>query len=326
MEYRRLGNTGVEVSSICLGTAFRGQDDEAVCIRVIDRALEMGCNFIDTALYGGGRSEEIVGKAIKAKRDEVFLCTKVYGSLGPGPNRTGQSRLNLVRAVEDSLKRLQTDHIDLYLLHTFDPDTPLEETLRALDDMVHQGKVSYIGCSNFKPWKIVEALWISDLRNLMSFVCIQNQYNLLNRWEMEPDLLSLCRQFGIGIMTYSPLAIGLLSGHFRRGQEPPKGSPWSKEEGRGLSPSKYNFEEAMTERVDRIVQTLIDIGGRHDKTPAQVAVAWILDHPEVTAPILGADLPEHVDDALGAADWRLPATDREMLYEVSRQEGPAKYA
>ena len=203
---------------------------------------------------------------------------------------------------------------------------PLEETLRALDDMVHQGKVRYIGCSNFRPWKIVESLWVSDLRNLMSFVCIQNQYNLLNRWELEPDLMPLCREHGLGIMTYSPLAIGLLSGHFRRGQEPPRGTPWSKEEMRGLSANNYNFEEAMTERVDRIVQTLIDIGQKHDRTPAQVAMAWILDHPEVTAPILGPDLPEHVDDAFGAADWRLTPEDREALDEVSTHEEPSKYA
>lgn len=295
MEYRRLGKTGVKVSSICLGTAFRAQDDEATCIRVIDRAIDLGCDFIDTALYGAGRSEEIVGRAIKDKRDEVFLCTKVSSSLGKGTNRKGLSRLNLMRAVEDSLQRLQTEHIDLYLLHSFDPQTPLEETLRGLDDMVHQGKVRYIGCSNFRSWKIVESLWVSDRRNLMSFVCIQNQYNLLNRWELEPDLMPLCREQGLGIMAYSPLAIGLLSGHYRRGQEPPKGTPWSKTEGHGLSAHKYDFEEAMTERVDRIVQTLIDIGQEHDKTPAQVAIAWILDRPEVTAPILGADSLAHVD-------------------------------
>ncbi|MFT7693010.1 MAG: aryl-alcohol dehydrogenase-like predicted oxidoreductase, partial [Candidatus Latescibacterota bacterium] len=204
MEYRKLGKTGIEVSSICLGTAFRAQDDEAMCIRVIDHAINLGCTFVDTALYGQGRSEEIVGKALKDKRDEVVLCTKVANSLGAGPNRSGLSRLNIVRAVEDSLARLQTDHIDLYLLHSFDANTPLEETLQALDDLVHQGKVRYIGCSNFRPWKIVESLWISDLRNLASFACIQDQYNLINRWELEPDMMPLCREHGLGIMTYSP--------------------------------------------------------------------------------------------------------------------------
>ncbi|MEC7228206.1 MAG: aldo/keto reductase, partial [Candidatus Latescibacterota bacterium] len=162
MEYRPLGRTGIRVSSLCLGTAFRAQDDEATCIRVIDRAIELGCTFIDTAIYGQGRSEEIVGKALKYKRDEVVLCTKVLNSLGTGPNRNGLSRLNVMRAVEASLDRLQTDHIDLYLLHSFDPHTPLEETLRALDDLVSQGKVRYIGCSNFRAWKVMEALWTSD--------------------------------------------------------------------------------------------------------------------------------------------------------------------
>ena len=326
MEYRKLGGTGVKVSSACLGTAFRAQDDEQVCIRVIDRALDLGCDFIDTAFYGQGRSEEVVGKALSGKRDGVFLCTKVFDTRRPGGNSSGLSRLHLMGAVEDSLKRLQTSHIDLYLLHTFDPHTPLEETLRALDDMVRQGKVRYIGCSNFKAWKVMQALWTSDRRNLESFVCIQDQYNLLNRWEIEPEMMPLCREHGLGIMTYSPLAIGLLTGQYRLGQEPPAGTVWSKTEGRGFSAHKYNFEEAMTERVDRVVQTLVDIGRRHGKTPAQAAIAWILDHPEVTAPILGADLPEHVDDAFGAIDWRLEAEDRRALDAVSTLEGPKKYA
>ena len=325
MEYRRLGNTGVEVSSICLGTAFRSQEDEAICIEVIDTALHMGVNFIDTALYGNGRSEEIVGKAIAQKRDEVFLCTKIAGTMGPGPNRSGLSRLNLMRGVDDSLRRLQTDHIDLYLLHAFDANTPLDETLRALDDIVHQGKVRYIGCSNFNPWKIIESLWISDLRNLMSFACIQNQYSLIQRLELEPDLLPLCREKGLGIMCYSPLAIGLLTGKFRRGQEPPEGTVWSRKMVGGLSPSLYDLEAAMTEKVDGIVQRLVDIGAGHDKTPAQVALAWILDHPEITAPIVGPDLPEHVADALGAVDWRLAPEDREALDAVSAVEVPDRY-
>ena len=234
MEYRNLGKTGVKVSSICLGTAFRGQDDEKICIQVIDRAIDLGCNFIDTALYGQGRSETIVGKALKDKRDDIVLCTKVFALLGNSPNHSGLSRLNLMRTVEDSLKRLQTDHIDLYLLHRFDPETPLEETLRALDDMVRQGKVRYIGCSRFSAWKIMEALWTSDVRRLDPFVCIQNQYNLLNRWELEPNLMPLCREHGLGIMVYSPLAIGLLSGRFRRGQEPPANTPWAKDRSGGL--------------------------------------------------------------------------------------------
>lgn len=326
MEYRRLGNTGVQVSSFCLGTAFRSQEDEAVCIRVIDTALDMDCDFIDTGLYGGGRSEEIVGKAIKQKRDQVFLCTKVENTLGSGPNRSGLSRLNLMRGIEDSLRRLQTDHVDLYLLHSFDANTPLEEQLRALDDIVCQGKAHYIGCSNFKAWKIMEALWISDRRNLMRFVCIQNQYNLIQRAEVEPDLMPLCREQGLGIMCYSPLAVGLLTGKFRRGQKPPEGTIWSRRKVvGGFSPARYDLEVAMTERVDNIVQCLVDIGKRHDKTPAQVALAWVLDHPGVTATILGPDLPEHVEDALGAADWRLEKEDRKELDEASTVDELSSY-
>jgi len=327
MEYRNLGHTGVKVSEICLGTAFRAQDDEQLCIEVIDRAIDLGCNFIDSAFYGEGRSEAVVGKAIRDKRQELVLCTKIFGTRYQDPNNSGLTRLNLMRGVEDSLTRLQTDYIDLYLLHTFDAVTPLEETLGALDDMVRTGKVRYIGCSNFRAWKIVEALWQSDRRNLARFVCIQNQYNLLNRWELEPDLMPLCREHGLGIMSYSPLAIGLLSGQFRRGQAPPPGNhPWSTEEGRGFSAHKYDFKIAMTERVDQIVQTLIEIGTRHNRTPAQVAIAWILDHPEITAPILGADQPEHVDEAFAALAWHLPPEERRVLDEVSAVEMPAKWA
>jgi aryl-alcohol dehydrogenase-like predicted oxidoreductase len=327
MHYRPLGNTGVKVSELCLGTAFRGQDDEQTCIRVIDRALDLGCNFIDSAFYGQGRSETVVGKAIKDKREDVFLCTKIFGTRYPAPNNSGLTRLNLIRGVEDSLTRLQTDHIDLYLLHSFDPNTPLEETLRALDDMVRSGKIRYIGCSNFSAWKIIEALWQSDKRNLARFVCIQNQYNLLKRWEIEPDLMPLCREHGIGIMTYSPLAIGLLTGKFRRGQTPPPGNtPWNKEEGHGFSAHKYDLETAMTERVDQIVQTLVDVGSRHERTPAQVAIAWILDHPEITAPILGADLPEQVDEAFEVVQWRLPADERQILDQVSQVKMPDTWA
>ena len=327
MQYRRLGNTGIQVSELCLGTAFRAQDDEQICIEVIDRALDLGCNFIDSAFYGQGRSETIVGKAIKDKRQDVFLCTKVFGTRHRDPNRSGLTRLNLVRAVEDSLTRLQTDHIDLYLMHSFDPNTPLEETLRALDDMVSGGKIRYIGCSRFSARKIIEALWISDRRNFARFVCIQNQYNLLNRWEIEPDLMPLCQEHGIGIMTFSPLAIGLLTGRFRRGQTPPPGNtPWNKEEGFGLSAHKYDLETAMTERVDQIVQTLIEVGTRHERTPGQVAIAWILDHPEITSPILGADQPEHVEEIFKAAEWRLPAEERQILDEVSEVRMPDTWA
>ena len=326
MEYRYIGKTGIRVSPICLGTAFRGQTDENTCIRTIDRAIELGCNFIDTALYGGGVSEIIVGKALKGKRDNVVLCTKIYGTLGNSPTHNGQTRINLIRGVEASLKRLQTDYLDLYLLHAFDPHAPVEEIVRTLDDLVHQGKVRYIGCSNWPVRKIVEALWISDKRNLAPFVCLQYQYSLQTRWEFEPELAPLCREFGLGMIAYSPLAIGLLTGRFRRGVTPPEASPWGLNPAAGLSATKYPFEEAMTEQLDRIVQALIDIGQKYGKTPTQVALAWILDHPEITAPILGADQPDQVDEAFGAIGWTLEREDRVTLDELSVPVMPLKYA
>lgn len=326
MDYRYLGKTGIQVSAICLGTAFRGQTDENVCIRTIDRALDLGCNFIDTALYGNGKSEQLLGRALKGKRDEVVLCTKVYGTLGSSPTHNGLTRINILRGVEASLKRLQTDHLDLYLLHSYDPKAPVEEIVRTLDDLVRQGKVRYVGCSNWPVRKVVEALWISDKRNLAPFVCLQYQYSLLNRTEFEPELAPLCLDFGLGSMTYSPLAIGLLSGRFRRGVAPPADSPWGAEPAAGLSRTKYPFAEAMTEQADRVVQALIDLGGKYGKTAAQVAVAWVLDHPEVTAPILGADNPEQVDEVFGATGWALEREDRANLDELSAPRLAAKFS
>ncbi len=326
MNYRKLGRTGVLVSPVCLGTAFRSQLDEDVCVRVIEHAIDRGCNFIDTALYGEGRSEKVVGRALKGRRDEIVLTTKIFGTLGEGPNRGRLNRLNLMSGVEASLQRLETDYIDLYLLHSFDPNTPLDETLGALDDLVRQGKVRYIGCSNFVAWKIMEALWISSENGLARFVCTQSQYNLLNRFEVEPALMPLCREFGLGIMAYSPLAIGLLTGRFRRGQEPPPNTPWSRGENTGLSPHKYQLEDAMDEFNDRIVQTLVDIADRHDRSAAQVAIAWILDHDEISAPILGADLPEHVDEIFEGLEWSLPAEERKLLDDVSERPQPRKFA
>lgn len=326
MNYRELGRTGVLVSPVCLGTAFRSQENEDICVRIIERALDQGCNFVDTALYGEGRSEQVVGRALKGRRDQVVLTTKIFSTLGESPNRNRLNRINLLGGVEASLQRLGTDYIDLYLLHSFDPHTPLDETLRALDDLVRSGKVRYIGCSNFAAWKMMEALWISSERNLAPFVCTQSQYNLLNRFEIEPAILPLCRQFGLGIMCYSPLAIGLLTGRFRRGQAPPEHTPWSTGTNTGLSPHKYPLEQALDEFTDNVIQTVVDVGQRHDRTPAQVAIAWILDHPEISAPILGADLPEHVDEIFSGLDWELPADERALLDKVSQRPEPRRFA
>lgn len=320
MQYNRLGATGMQVSRFCIGTAFRASlfrddMDEATCIRTIHRALDLGVNFIDTAnYYSYGRSESVVGKAIADRRDDVVLATKVFSHIkdNPGPNDRGLSRYHILREVDRSLKRLGTDHLDVYWLHGHDANTPINETLRALDDLVRSGKVRYIGCCNFVAWQVCEALWRSDALHAHAFVCIQNQYSLLNRFEIEPELAPLSKKYGLGIVTYSPLAIGLLSGRFRRGQQPPAGTPWTDN-------AHYAslFDKMLDERADAIVQALVDIGAQHGRTPSQIAVAWILDHPEISSVIIGPDTPAHVDDVLGAADWRLPADARKLLDELS---------
>ena len=314
MEYVQLGRLGVRVSRICLGTAFRGQRDDAVATRVIDRAVDLGCNFIDCAnYYGRGRSETVLGRAIREKRDDLFLTTKVWSRMGPGPNDAGSSRYHILREVERSLRRLGTDRIDLYLLHNWDPDSPLDETLRAMDDLVREGKVLYVGACNFTAAQTVEGLWAADRLGLDPFACLQNEYNLLHRWQIESELLPLVRRRGLGLMTYSPLAVGLLTGRYRRGQPPAPGSHW---EGRKA------FERTM-ESIDGVVQSLVDIGARLGKTPAQVAVAWLLDHPEVTAPMIGPDLPEHVDETFAAMGWQLPPEDRAAL-DAATEATPAR--
>ncbi|MEE3215477.1 MAG: aldo/keto reductase, partial [Pseudomonadota bacterium] len=317
MQYVRLGKAGVKVSRICLGTAFRGQDDDDVAVRTIDRAIDLGVNFIDCAnYYGRGRSETLLGRAIQGRRDDLFITTKVWSQMGDLPNDKGSSRYHIIREVERSLVRLGTDHIDLYLLHNWDPDTPLEESLQACDDLVRQGKVLYIGACNWTAAQVVEGMWLCERHGLRPLSCLQNQYSLLHRFECEPELLPMCRIHGLGMMTYSPLAIGLLSGRFRRGQEPPAGSPWAQ----GM-----RFEQAMTEKRDRIVATLIDIAAKRGKTPGAVALAWILDHDEVTAPIIGPDQPEHVDDVFGGMGWQLPAEDRASLDEASEPDYLERY-
>src|SRR5947209_6581773 len=222
MEYRNLGRTGVKVSPLCLGAMMfgrRGNSDHEDCIRIIHRALDAGINFIDTAnVYSSGESEEIVGKALKGRRDAVVLATKVHGTMGPGPNDRGNSRVHILREVENSLRRLQTDYIDLYQIHRPDPDAPVEETLRALDDLVHAGKVRYIGSSTYAAWELVESYWVSDRHNLARFECEQPPYSIFVRG-IEKDVLPVCAKYGTGVIPWSPLNRGWLAGKYRRGQE-----------------------------------------------------------------------------------------------------------
>ena len=324
MEYRKIGKSGIRVSPICLGTAFRGwwqgHNEEEASARTIERAVELGINFIDCAnFYFQGRCETLLGKTLKSmshQRDDLVITSKVWSKIGDGPNDNGLSRFHIMRECERSLKRLQLDHIDIYLLHAFDPNTPLDETLRAMDDLVRQGKVRYVGACNFTAAQVVESLWIADKAGYDPLVILQNQYNLMHRWEVEPELLPRCTQHGLGLMTFSPLAIGLLTGLFRRGQTPPTGSHWSDND---------RFSAVMTEGNDQIIQTLSEIAGAHEKTPAQTAIAWLLDHPELSAPIIGPDRPEHVDEAMGALGWHLSPEERQRLDEVSQFYTPQRY-
>jgi aryl-alcohol dehydrogenase-like predicted oxidoreductase len=310
MEYRNFGTAGVKVSRLCLGTGFRAHADEKTCAAVLNRAIELGCNFIDCAnFYGQGRSETILGNVIKGKGDDLVITSKVWSPIGEGPNDRGLSAYHIMREVERSLKRLQTDHIDVYLIHHIDPTTSLEETLRAMDNLVQQGKVRYVGCCNHTGSLITQGLWIADRHNYMPFACIQNPYNLLERYTMETDLIPVADRFGLGIMTYSPLAVGLLTGQFRRGQTLPKGSLWANR--------KDRFETYMTERADNAIQTVVDIAKEHNATPAQIAIAWLLDHDNIV-PILGPDQPEHVDDVFGALDIKLSREQREQLDAVTK--------
>lgn len=310
MTYRQLGKSGVKVSEICLGTAFRGQKDDAVCEQVIHRALDLGCNFLDCAnYYGRGRSETIVGKALKGVRDDVVLTSKVWSRMGDGPNDAGLSRFSIMREIDRSLERLQTDHVDVYLLHNVDADTPSEEILRAMDDVVRQGKATYVGSCNHTPWRLMEHIGICAANGFAPMVVTQNPYNLLRRYEVEGELAEVIEKYGLGLMTYSPLAVGLLSGLFRKGQPPPEGTPWTG--------GRLDLEATLTDQVDGILQLLVDIGNEVNRTPAQVAIAWILDHDLVTAPIIGPDTPEHVDDVFGATGWSLDAAHRQALDDAS---------
>jgi aryl-alcohol dehydrogenase (NADP+) len=316
MEYRRLGKAGVKVSRLCLGAGVRGPLDETQLTRSIERAIDLGCNFIDCANnYGQGQSETVLGKAIRGKRDDLVITSKVYTPVGDGPNDRGLSRYHVLREVERTLTKLDTDRIDIYYMHRVDPETDLDETLRTMEDLVRQGKVRYVGASNHNAAQVMELLWAADRMGLEPVACLQNHYSLLHRWTVEPELLALCRRYELGLATYSPLAIGLLSGRFRRGEEPPPGAFWT----------RARQDEVLSERGDRVVQTLIDLAAERGVTPAQMAIAWILDHPDVTAPIVGADRPEYVDDVFGALEIELTDEEREALDTVSLWEAPGRY-
>ncbi|MFQ5933322.1 MAG: aldo/keto reductase [Dehalococcoidia bacterium] len=309
MEYRRLGNSGLMVSTVGLGTNnFGSRADEKQSIRVLEQALDLGVNFLDTAnVYSGTRSEEIIGKALKGKRDNVLIATKFGLPLGQGPNQKGGSRKNVFDSVEASLRRLDTDHIDLYQVHQPDPTTPIEETLRALDDLVHQGKVRYIGSSNFAAWQLSEAIWTSRTLNLHGFVSEQPYYNLLRR-HVERELVPFCQAYGIGIIPYFPLESGFLTGKYRPGQPPEEGTRLAK------TPS---FQWVLTEGNFRILAQLEKFAQDREHTVGELAIAWLLANPTVSSVIAGATQPEQVVDNVKAIDWRMTSDEKKALNEIT---------
>src|SRR3984893_8564927 len=321
MKTKRMGRTGLKVSEICLGTmTFGKQCDEATSFAIMDAAVEHGIDFFDTAdgyPMGGtfetlGSTETIIGKWLKGKRDKVILATKCWVPMGRKPNDGGLSRKHIFEAVEASLRRLQTDYIDLYQAHAPDPDTPLDETLRAFDDLVHQGKVRHIGCSNFKAWVLASALWISDKEGLARFDCVQPRYNLLFR-EIENELLPLCHHFGVGVIAYNPLAGGFLTGKYSAGAQPPAASRFGFITGpaRVIYHQRY-WQEAQFAAVEHLRQFFARAG----KLLTQVATAWVLAQPAITSAIVGATSPAQLHQSLPATELTLDQDETNFCNEI----------
>lgn len=321
MKYKRLGKSGLNVSELCLGTmAFGRWIDEAASSEIIDIALDAGINFIDTAnfygkgqdeefKYGTGESEEIIGRALKGRRDKVVLATKVGNPMGRGQNDYGYSRIHIMREVEHQLKRLQTDYIDYYQVHRFGTDTPLEETLRTLNDLVRQGKVRYIGCSNYAAWQIAKSNSICDKMNLEKYIAVQSQYNLLRR-EIENEIMPFCKSEEVGIMVYSPLGRGMLTGKYRMGSELPENS-------RGAHGEQL-LKNYFTERDYKLVEAYAEIAKANDVTLPKLAMSWVVSHPQVSSAIIGASKPYHVTDAIEAIEWKAPDGLFETINSKSR--------
>ena len=309
MEYRRLGNSGLKVSEVGLGgNNFGWWADEQTSNTVVNHAIDTGINFIDTAdVYDRGHSEEFVGKAIKSKRSQVIIATKFGAPMGDGPNERGGSRYYIMKAVDASLKRLQTDYIDLYQIHFPDPTTPIEETLRALEDLVRAGKVRYIGCSNFAAWQLCEALWTSRANNLQSFVTVQPRYNLFDR-RIEIELVPCCQAYGIGVIPYSPLAGGLLTGKYRQGEEPPEGRLSGQ-----MPQSTGLFSEANWNKLAKWEAFATE----HDHTMGELAIAWLLSKPWLSTVIAGARKIEQVSANIAAAEWKLTAEEIAEVEAIS---------
>ena len=301
MEYRQLGKSGLQVSVIGLGTNnFGRRVDAKGTDTVVSHALDVGINTIDTSnSYGKTLSEEYIGRALRGKRDQAIVATKVSSRMGDGPNQAGNSRQHIMTEVENSLRRLGTDYIDLYQIHFPDPKTPIDETLRALDDLVHQGKVRYIGCSNFTGWQVCEAIWTSQTLGLTPFISVQPAYSMLDRG-VEAELIPFCAQYGVGILPYYPLANGFLTGKYRRGEPAADGTRLA-ENDRGL----------LTDKMFDLLEGLERFCADRGHTVLELAFAWLLANPTVSSVIAGATKVEQVVANSKAAGWRL--TEDEMV-------------
>ena len=307
MRDRRLGRTGVQVSELCLGTMmFGGPTNEADSIRIMHQALEDGINFFDTAdMYSTGKSEEVVGKALEGKRDNVVLATKGCNVMGPDRNQQGLSRRWLMKALDDSLRRLKTDYIDIYYAHKPDPSVPWEETLRTLDDMVRMGKVRYTAVSNHRAWKVCEALWTSDKHGWERFSCVQPLYNIVNR-DIEVELLPLCAEQKLGVVTYSPLARGVLTGKYRKGQPFPEGS-------RAARNDKRMQEAELRDASFEVAQELTAYCDQKGCPTSAFALAWCLASPVITAVILGPRTMEQYQDKLRSLEVTITPEDEAFV-------------
>lgn len=313
MEYRPLGRSGLKVSELCLGTmTFGNGADQAEADRIVSAAMDGGVNFIDTAnSYCEGASETMLGAILQGRRDRVVLATKVFNPMGPGPNDSGMSRAHIVRALEDSLRRLRTDYVDVYYIHHVDEQTPLEEMLRAFDDLMTAGKLRYAGCSNYEAWRLMEAVWLADANGWARFVCYQPQYSLVVR-DIEEEIVPICELKGLGVVVWSPLGGGFLSGKYQPGETKREGARSA--EGWGF-PLRY-----FAANRDEILATLLQVAAELGRSPAQVALRWILDQRFMTSAIVGARTAAQISENLKAGGWRLP---KELRARLDKASAPA---
>jgi aryl-alcohol dehydrogenase-like predicted oxidoreductase len=322
MEHARLGRTGLQVSRLCLGTMTFGlQSDEETAVAILDRAAEGGIDFLDTSdayplggdLSTRGRTEEIVGRWLRGKRDRFIVATKCFAPTGPAPFDGGNSRKHILAAVDASLRRLQTDYIDLYQLHGYDPATPIDETIGALDDLVHQGKVRYTGCSNFLTYQLVRAIGRTETLRLARFDSVQPRYNLLFR-QIEREMLPFCLEEGVGVIPYNPIAGGLLSGKHSRSAPPPEGTRFTLGNAAGNYQDRY-WHDREFDTVDALGQLASDAG----VNLVTLSVAWVLANEAITAPIIGASHPGQLDSSLAAAEFVLDPDLKARLDDLTHQ-------